>query len=227
MKFVIFILLLTFFPSCGLNTFYKIDPPANAEISNLANGDLVTTLNLSDKFEFSARDLSTSVFIDPGTSVYYRIYNNQEELQNDAEAIDDANDDDTENGYKKLLTLNYKEIKTTRGGENPLVDRFGGRVVISFSNKDDSASISVSGVSTGFKPLRYNDKFFNFDDTYEVDDERYDVPVDNDDDYEYNSDADVHMYVNAYAVSNGMDSTTFNLVHSELLSLGFTAYTTD
>ncbi len=219
--FVIFALLLT---SCGLKTFYVIDPPLNASPPNPADGDIINSLVLSNSFSFLSRDLSSSTFINPGTEIYYRIYQDQEDLQSDAIKINDANDEDTNNGYKQIISLNYKKLESTRGGENPFVPSSGGVTTVILTDKGlEVSNIFISGVSTGTKPTRWNDSFFNFDDTYEVDNSDYNIPKDGDADFESGS-GETYQFVNAYAFSTGMDSSTFTPVQSEILSLGFLAY---
>ncbi len=213
--------------SCGLKTFYSIDPPRNADPPNIANGDIVSIPTQEREFSFTAQDLTAAFFTSSGTDVYYRIYTDQEDLQSDASQIDDANDDDNNNGYKQIISLGYKKLKSTRGGENPLIDTSGGRIII--QPADDTikgAFLSVSGTVSGFVPLRFNEDFFNFNDTYNPDDDDYALPTSGDDDYEEGATIDSY-FLNAYAVSVGQDITTFNQVQSEILSLGFIAYDVD
>ncbi len=228
-RHVIYILvLLCLCFSCGLRTFYLIDPPINAEAPNPSDGDVISSPNDSNiLFTFSARDLTSSVFINPGTDVYYRMYSSQDDLQSDAEKINDANDEDTNNGFKQLDTLGYKKLNILNGGENSLIDASGGRVIIQLiDNTFSDAYIRVSGSKIG-TPIRYTNDYFNFDSTYpnnpSVNDE-YELPKIGDSDFKSSSSSFEYVYVNAYAVSTGMDSSTFSAVQSEVLPLGFTAH---
>ncbi len=223
--FVFFTLLML--SSCGLKTFYKIDPPQNADPPNTANGDIVSSPTQEREFAFTAQDLTAAFFTSSGTDVYYRIYTEQEDLQADASQVDDANDDDNNNGYKQIISLGYKKLKSTRGGENPLIDTSGGRIII--QPADDTlkdAFVSVSGSVSGFIPLRFNEGYFNFNDTYNSDDDDYSLPTSGDDDYDEGATVESY-FLNAYAVSVGMDISTFSQVQSEILSLGFIAYDLD
>ncbi len=220
-KHFLLVISALLFTSCGLRTFYLIDPPINANAPNPSDGDNVEFPILTDEFSFTARNLSNSAFISPGTDVYYRIYASQSDLQNDAERINDANDEDTNNGFKQLESLGYEKLDSTLGGENSLIDDVGGEVTIHL-NSTNGAEIFVSGSSKG-QPKRWNNTFFNFDSSYNTDDDEYDIPANGDDDFEYDNNIN-YFYVNAYAVSIGMDSTSFVAVQSEVLPLGFTAY---
>ncbi len=218
-------IIIFFVTSCGLNVFYEIDSPLNATIINTADGNEVQTPTYSNEFEFSARNLSSSSFINPGTEVFYRIYDNQEALQADADKINDANDDDTSNGYRMLLDLNYTEMRSINSKGNPIIDRYGGFVRIIITNTENNADIIVSGVSTGNKPIRYNDNFFNFDvEKEDVGDSLFNVPRSGDTDFEFTSESNNYRFINAYAVSTGMDQTTFTPIQSQVLSLGFAYY---
>ncbi len=221
-KFYFFCLIIILNFSCGLKTFYDISPPMNAIPPNDADGGIVIIPTNIFEFTFTARDLSTSSFSGAGTDVYYRIYDNQEDLLNDGKSIYNANDDDTNNGFKVLDTLGYKELQTSVGGKNALIPSTGGRVIIRL-DVNDGLNISVSGTSIG-DPLRWNNKYFNFDPESNIDDIDYALPEEGDDDFEDSDNKDDYYYVNAYAVSIGYDSTTFEPIQSELLSLGFIAY---
>ena len=158
------------------------------------------------------------MFLNPGTEVFYRIYTSQEDLQNDAKSINSANKEYSENGYKKLISLGYKEITSKSTGVNPLIDENGGNVTI-FLSTTDSESANVSGINE--VPLRYNRLPFNFDSS-KTDSK---VPSSNDSDFNFNSDSTSHYFVNLYAVSTGSDIASGNFgTHSELLSLGFLYY---
>ncbi len=210
--------------SCGLNTFYAINPPINAQRINQADGTILEVLAQPNDqvFIFFARDLTALPFLSSGTEVYYRIYSSQEDLQNDASRINDANDDDTNNGWKELENLQYKKIRGD-GSSVRLIDAAGGNVRIRLSDTDiEPAFIQPSSQI----PRRDNNEFFHFDKTLNIGDSDYELVQDGDSDYESSGD-EGFWYVNAYAVSMGMDSSTFQEVQSEVLSLGFTAYSRD
>ena len=220
-KKIILFISVFFLTACGIKVLQLIDPPTNSINPNIANGSQIDEPEIINKITFTAANLNATSFINPGTDIFYRIYTSQEDLQHDANLINNANSEDSENGYHKLISLDYKEMRSTDFDENPLVDKNGGTVTITLANKDgESASISANS----HIPLRYNGQYFNFNSTYMSDSSNYEIPQDGDSDLKNNSLSITHYYVNLYAASTGMDTTIFKPVYSQLLSLGFLCY---
>ena len=213
---IILYICILFLSACGVKTFQLIEPPSSSNNPNISNGSVIDSPELRNSVTFIARNISG--FSNSGTEVFYRIYTSQEDLQNDAKSINSANKEYSENGYKKLISLGYKEITSKSTGVNPLIDENGGNVTI-FLSTTDSESANVSGINE--VPLRYNRLPFNFDSS-KTDSK---VPSSNDSDFNFNSDSTSHYFVNLYAVSTGSDIASGNFgTHSELLSLGFLYY---
>ncbi len=219
-EIILFIVPIFILSACGIKVFQSIDPPINANNPNIANGNEITSPELLNKFSFTAQDLSS--LLNPGTDVYYRIYKSQTDLQKDAKIINDANIEDTENGAQKLFSLNYQKIlSNTTGRGNPLINENGGTIEITLANLDsDRAFISVMNTI----PLRYNNKYFNFDTEYNKGNDSYAIPRSGDSDFQDSSSSSGYYFVNLYAVSTGMDTTIYKPIYSELLSLGFLYY---
>lgn len=228
----LFYITLLLFSSCGLEEFREIDPPRNAIQANQSDGT-IGDLDIVDspehqKFEFTAVANASSGFIAPGTEIYYRIYNNVNDLQSDASSINDANIENTNNGFTRLEALRYISL-----GSNPTstpLIRLAGRVIVRpFVNPDLSTDyivgifLDTTRLST---PLRYDGEIFNFNPNT-ANDLQHTLPQNGDNDYKFStaSDGKDFWYVNAYAVSIGLDSTTFTPTMSEVLPLGFIAYT--
>ena len=213
--------------SCGLETFYKIEPPDNADLKNPADGTTlsVTTTAETRKYEFSSK--SNGGFIAAGTEVYYRIYNSVEKLQQDARSINAVNTDIGGNGFAGMERLGYKKLRVHSGGENQdLLIKNVHRVVIRLA--DDG--ILVGGVfydgagSPQFSPvLRDGDRQFYFktDSPTLNPPETGNADVDSED---TGALAGKYWYVNAYAVSVGLVSATWTRSVSKLLPLGFLAF---
>lgn len=227
---IIFLGLLLCFVlcSCGLESYYDIPPPRNAVQQNPADGSTDDDFVDSPEyqlFEFTAGNF-TGDFIFPGTNVYYRIYNNIDDLQSDAEQINNANTENTSNGFTKLESLRYLSMSSDTSAI-PLINGNGGRVIIRLVT--DTSEIYPNGIFVGGSetaiPLRYDGGRFNFDPETSEDIPNT-LPVGGDNDYnDGTNDGNSYWYVNAYAVSTGMNSTTFTPISSEVLSLGFIAYT--
>lgn len=220
---VCFFLLFT---SCGLETFYEINPPENAVPQNPADGTTVNTQTSTAetrKFEFSS--VLNTGFIASGTEVYYRIYNSQETLQKDAAQINAVNKDNSADGFYKMQSLNYRRIRTSSGSDM-LIDG-SHRVVIRLVNEGAafpytySLGVFYDGIPTAvpsFNPRRYGDKDFHFGNTAAQ------LPKSGDGDFEFSSVSGEYWFVNAYAVSVGLNPTTWARSVSKVLPLGFLAF---
>lgn len=222
MAFLCFLLCANsfFLSSCGIETYEDIDPPRNAVRSNPADGttigSIVDSLE-SQQFEFTAANISG--FISSGTAVYYRIYNNINDLQSHARQINDANTENTSNGFNRVESLGYLSMASSTD-EQPFIKRYGGVIIRLASAGGYTAGISGSTAI----PHRYDGKIFNFDLTTppELADT---LPKAGDQDYDDGTnDGEPYWYVNAYAVSTGLDAQLYTPVTSEVLSLGFIAY---
>lgn len=214
-----------FLSSCGLEVYSSVDPPKNADTPNPADGSTLDNFvdsPESQEFEFTAVDLAGDGFITPGTDVYYRIYNNINDLQSDAKRINSANTENTNNAFTVLDNLKYEPMSSDPIAQ-PLI-KTDGRVIIRLVSSADSFN---AGISVGTRsipiPLRYDGEKFNFDPSTDATVSNT-LPKDGDQDYDGDQDdGQSYLYVNAYAVSTGLN-TTFTPVLSELLSLGFIAY---
>ena len=104
MKFLIdfcrsgFLFLISFFVfiSCGLDTFYYLDPPlADAEIANPEDP-------AERVFTFQTASNSSSSDIFKGTSVYYRLYNNFSVMSSNMQTIASINEEYSDAAMNKM-----------------------------------------------------------------------------------------------------------------------------
>ena len=218
--------------SCGLETFYKIKPPDNAVPQNAADGATSSVTTTADPvYQFSSADNgSQSSFIAPGTEVYYRIYNSVEKLQQDARSINAVNTDIGGSGFVRMQSLGYKKLRVRSGGENPelLIDGTAAhRVIIRLADDGSlSGGIFYDGAgSPQFSPVLRdadNRQFY-----FKTDNQNLKPPQNGDIDVDSAEDRGAlrgrYWYVNAYAVSVGLVSTTWTRAVSKLLPLGFLA----
>ena len=221
---VCFFLVFASFASCGLETFYEINPPENAVPQNPADGTTVNTqtdTSETRKFEFSS--VQNNGFIAPGTEVYYRIYNSQEVLQKDAAQINAVNKDNSTDGFYKLQSLNYRRMRTSAGNDMLIEGRH--RVVIRLVTEGGALPYNLGvfydGSSTPvplLDPRRYGDKSFYFGDEAEQ------LPKNSDGDFTVSSIPGEYWFVNAYAVSVGLNPSTWARSVSKVLPLGFLAF---
>ena len=217
-----------------METFYKIKPPDNAVPQNAADGATSSVTNPvstteTRKYEFSSENNGN--FIAPGTEVYYRIYNSVEKLQQDARSINAVNTDIGGSGFVRMQSLGYKKLRVRSGGENPelLIDGTAAhRVIIRLADDGSlSGGIFYDGAgSPQFSPVLRdadNRQFY-----FKTDNQNLKPPQNGDIDVDSAEDRGAlrgkYWYVNAYAVSVGLVSTTWTRSVSKLLPLGFLAF---
>ena len=215
--------------SCGLETFYAIKPPHDAVPQNPADGTVITQpvyTAETRKYEFSSENNAAS-FIGAGTEVYYRIYNSVKKLQDDARSLNAVNTDIGGNGYAKMQSLGYKRLRVLAGGKNQelLIDG-AHRVIIRLAEDGFGVGVFYDGAGSPlFSPvLREGGTQFYF----KTDNPDLKPPLSGDADVDSDEDsgalAGKYWYVNAYAVSVGLVSTTWTRSVSKLLPLGFLAF---
>lgn len=216
--------------SCGLDVYYILEPP-ELEGSPADNA-------LSRVFTFRTNDAGNSsmdIFI--GTSVFYKIYNNQSSLTSDQISISSSNTQYSDSGYNKLSSLGYQQLVLSTDVD-PLIEKstVNRSIEIRLFTEGSTdnpylAGVKVSGNylkdgSANAIPLRINDKTFQLystNKTTTVNNYVYTntIPLNSDEDVKYSTTftTDDTWYVNAYAVSVGRTST-FTLKYSQLTALG-------
>ena len=213
--------------SCGLETFYEIKPPYNAVPQNAADGAAVTnpvSTTGTRKYEFLSENNGN--FIAPGTEVYYRIYNSVEKLQQDARAINAVNTNIGGNGFAVMQSRGYKKLRVQSGKNQDLLIEGARRVIIRLADDGFGFGVFYDGAgSPRFSPvLRDGDRQFYF----KTDNSDLKLPETGNADVDSADDsgalAERYWYVNAYAVSVGLVSTTWTRTVSKLLPLGFLAF---
>lgn len=211
---------------CGLETFYEIKPPYGAIAQNPADGVTIPQPPVhgseSRKFEFSTEANNGAGFIAPGTEVYYRIYNSVEKLQQDAKAVNAANTDVAGNGFFKMKSLYYTPLRIKDGGKNQdLLIEGAHRVVIRLADEEAyTGGVFLDGTLT-FEPVLRN-KDISFDLIPSAPNPQ--PPLQTDSDFDFSGNESGYWYVNAYAVSVGLLSSTWTRSVSKVLPLGFLAF---
>ena len=212
--------------ACGLETFYRMEPPRDAVPQNAADGVVhlpPVSTDESRKFEFTS--VQNASFIASGTEIYYRIYNSITELQQDAKAINAVNADLKVDGFYKLQSLNYRRLRIEKNSKKQeLLIEGNHRVVLRLTDDGGfSAGLLYDGVpAAGFSlPLRSTDAPFYFDAAAS---EHLKNPQTGDADFKNSGSPDTFWYVNAYAVSVGLLSSTWTRSVSAVLPLGFLTF---
>ena len=237
-RFVIFSLcvIMCFFSiSCGLDVYYILYPPSEAQIVN------ENTEALGRYFSFRTADVENQgMDIFTGTTVIYRIYNTLTQLTSDSYSINNYNNEYSDKGYNRAIALGYQELMVSNNSI-PLVSKSGSNKNVQIrlfteGYVDDpyEAGIKVSGeyIKDGADnaiPLRENESTFAFyssDKFTVINGKSYsnNVPEEDANDVKFvkltDSSAQKIWYVNAYAVSVGMTSD-FTYKYSELEPLGY------
>lgn len=246
--FSLFITLLPFFYSCGLDEFYELNGPyvKNNDPSKASPYDF-------KYFEFTTNETNTGVasgsgsgFSFLGTAVYYKIYNNLEDLDKYNSSISTlSSSTNYQQAMNSLLSNGYQEL-AVEGKEDtsPLVKNTSKNKLCYIrltnyqydpKNPDDSsqsfmARIVIDKNFYGVPMRAGGTKSFDFGRTSD-DEERNVIPVTNDSDYHESSsfsdgdDDKCLYYVNMYAVSVGRD-TTYSLHYSNVYHLGYVEIST-
>ncbi|MBE6344295.1 MAG: hypothetical protein J6B32_06315 [Spirochaetaceae bacterium] len=216
-QIVFFVAFLLVFVSCGLETFYFLDPPINNRI----------TENPSDPSErfFSFRTVtnSSSADIFTGTAVYYCLYNNYSTMTSNMASISNLiGEDYSDAAMNRVLNLGYQPIFLN--DSDIIVPSSSGAVSVVirlFTEGEYSAEVLINGSNVGV-PLR-TPLLTGF--TFDPDKDNFPVPKETDGDVNYSSafTEENTWYVAAYAVSIGR-SLELTPVYSQVVPLGYLSF---
>ncbi|MBR3542749.1 MAG: hypothetical protein IKN82_03510 [Treponema sp.] len=228
--FVPFVLAAAlFFTTCGLDTFYIVDPP-----TTVIHEPVYTSTDFSaNYFNFiSAIYTGPSSFNFLGTAVYYRIYASASTMLSRQSSISAVN---TSGDYSaaalRMIGYGYQQLNTAAGNIQPLISDQGANVYIRLCNYGDEnnpsneyraligyidktprRTVSVSGVPKTFDFGRHDNPKYN-------NPELYALPVSGDEDFESGTVENNKYYVDLYAVAVGRD-VTYTTYYSQVLHLG-------
>lgn len=217
--FLFFVIISLFLCSCGLDVFYYLDPPYDAVTP--------TEDPVYHMYQFRTADTQNdSVEFYKGTQIYYRIYSNVNTLNSHTSSINTVNKDYSDAGFNRILSYGYKPMKSDQNETLFLPNSNSNSLIkIRLTNEGVGYDAGIFKNETNIAiPNRYdstiNDKsIFDFDDESEYEN----IPVETDLDYEYVAGA-TEWYVNAYAVSMGIDSS-YSSFYSKVLHLGYLKFT--
>lgn len=226
--------LFAFNISCGLDTFYIIEPP----VSNI-HQPIYNSIDASDRyFEFwtnESSDMEGFIFL--GTEVYYKIYNSSSTMISEVNVLQTLSSDIDKSATAAEKMINpptnggygYKALKIAGNDSVPLVAPADSnqRVYIRLSDyqavEEYSARVLVNGSylngsSAKTIPVRNNSdrNTFNFGRNGPKDKR----PLTDDEDSKLSSSiSDTKYYISMFAVGVGRDSTYAN-IYSNILYLG-------
>jgi len=222
--------LLFFNAGCGLDTYEVIDAPEQVYNAPVYDSTYDRRYFEFRTYETNISNYSSITFL--GTDVYYKIYNNHETAESEANSlVSTSNNTETSaNAASRLMeTYSYQQIKVAGNSSSVLIPENGTnqRVYIrltSYQNDPDlAARITVDGNllnGANSAPLRFEDNL-NFDFGRSDKNAKSKVPVSNDKDVKYSSTTSEEgkWYVNLFAVAVGRDVTYTNN-YSNILYLG-------
>ncbi len=226
--------LLFFNTSCGLDTFYVLDPP----ISIIHQPEYSNESQDSKYFEFWTNE-NTQIegFTFLGTEVYYKIYNSYSQMTSETSVLQTLSNDADKSATAAEKMINntssggygFKALKVAGNPESPLVTASDSnqRVYIRLSDyqnvEDYSARVLVNGANLNGAagktiPVRNTSdmRTFNFgrNGSYDI------APAKDDEDVKFTSGVtSSKWYVCMFAASLGMDATYQNY-YSNILYLG-------
>lgn len=227
--FVPFVLAAAlFFTTCGLDTFYIVDPPTSV---------IHEPVYTSTDFAANYFNFNSAIYTGPtdfnflGTAVYYRIYASSSTMLSRQSAISAVNTAaDYSAAATKMIGYGYKQLNTSDGNIQPLISAQGAAVYIRLCNYGDGSdssneyrariglidkvprrTVSSSGTPKTFDFGRHNNPKYNSD--------LNSLPVSGDEDFESGTVENNKYYVDLYAVAVGRD-VTYTTYYSNVLHLG-------
>lgn len=218
--------LLLFFSACGLDTFYYIDPPISRHFIDDASSLSSDPSNQFVSF-ITASPNADNADIFQGTSVYYKIFNDTNQLKSNKISIENINSEYTNQGIERLISWGYQPLTTDKVTTANLVSAGQTKAVtIRLANATQinqgyayPAEIIVDGQSIGIPVRSVDNKTFSFNSTAESN-SIYSLPVEGQEDVSFSAGAGTNMwYVALYAVSTGM-SPSLTPVYSKVVYLG-------
>lgn len=240
----VFFLFSLIFLSCGLDTFYYLEPPKTDGHTTKYTSDDRPQLYFSflTNEEGDNSNYGSSDFSFLGTEVYYKIYNNYSAMVSAQNAVDSLNSssDVSAAAVNLINSRNYKTLSFSSYSKTPLIpadndDRYVYIRLNSISGQDEfSAAVcygasamekydSASGAATLIgKPLRNVSSGSGYGFDFNRNDRQNNpLPVSSDEDVSWSSSSsgDGTWYVDMWAVSVGRDSS-YSPSYSKLLHLG-------
>ncbi len=218
--------LILFNTSCGLDTFYVIDPP---KVTHEPSYDTQTQDELYFKFSTVESDYEGITFL--GTEVYYKIYNSTSRLNTETSSIYSAANNESSSNQSANLLIDKYGYQTLRNSEEP-----GANILIPYVNNHPSskeveirlsdfpeypAKYSVDGSQHGI-PVRSISKktSFNFKELTGTDDlPKSTEPIDADYAYTSTTEEINAYYVALFAIAVARDST-YTPAYSTAVYLG-------
>lgn len=211
-----------FFFACGIPVYYVIEPPQADHIPTADTGD-ISQRYFSFICPYSS-STDNSEFLLQGTEIYYKIYDTRSDMDSDISNISGRNTEYSEDGYRRMTELGYKEMRSSTG-DTPIIRKitstrtirvrlstegaYSAEIYDETNNQRLSVPMRIDTISTAG-----GNKSFTFTSNYK--------PSPDDSDTRIRSTEDSNngpWYINLYAVSVGRD-LSFAQHYSSVLHLG-------
>ena len=114
--------------SCGLETFYYLDPPRGGSDIHAIKYDVTDDIQKYFIFQTNESDnKSEGTFKFLGTEVYYKIYDNYSAIDTTEKAVDDAlsSTNPVSSADKIITTYKYQKLGISSGNLDPLIPSVG------------------------------------------------------------------------------------------------------
>lgn len=212
-----------FFFACGIPVYYVIEPPVAEHIFSYESENLTADSFFSFICPYNSSS-ENSEFKLSGTDVYYRIYNNLEDMNADISSINSRNSEYSDSGYRRMFELNYKQLGL-ESEETPVVKRHNTTREVRLRLCNDpvySAELyDVTNDTFISVPTRNRASVIGTEDMSFDFHLTSNLPVKEDQDTKFREgyDNEGAWYVNLYAVTVGRDSS-LAYQYSSLLHLG-------
>lgn len=219
-----------FFFTCGIPVYYVIEPPVAEHIPTEDSTDASQRyFGFTCPYSASSENSEFSLL---GTGIYYRIYDSREAMESDISTISSRNSEYSENGFLKMIELNYhqlfsvprnfpviKRITSSRAVELWLCDETeqaglydvsnDGRTRLSVPVRSGAESSGTADENSGFQfTSSYYPRFGDSDTKFSIVTANTEI-----------NDYPNEWYVSLYAVSIGRE-TNLSQHYSSVLHLG-------
>lgn len=213
-----------FFFACGIPVYYVIEPPQSDHIPTYET-DAPSERYFGFICPYSASS-ENSDFSLAGTEIYYRIYNNVDEMNSDISRINSSNSEYSENGYRRMTELEYQSIWSSTG-DSPVIKKKTSSRTIKLWLRSEGEGVYPAGIYDATNndallsvPYRKGtgssgsgNMNFEFTSSYHPN------SIDTDTKMTASEQTSNEWYVNLYAVSVGWDSS-LSQHYSSVLHLG-------
>lgn len=226
----ILVCFFLFNSSCGLDTYYIVEPPYFLNSRPSYDNHQIT----DQTFYFTTNEVNNNnnegcMFL--GTNVYYKIYSDSSKMTTEVNnLIAISNDDEKNSELGKKLHENYlyQQLRIQNANYEPLIQNTDTNVRVrirltDYGNSNDFpdyvASIEINDMYIGF-PVRNNGTANQYTFNFGRNGENDRIPIADDKDFSNSgSNTDGKYYVAMFAVSEGQIAT-FERYYSNILFLG-------